>query len=134
MVSELVEAGADIGLLWINEVIEHVIFRRLTNSMQPAIHCQMEGDTILTHAEAEKLHDDGYIQGFLVMWVVTWNTSDYPRRAAARPHFIGRGTQHVLRAVLLADSLDRVRQQLPHSLTKMDRQPDDDPIIVEVWV
>lgn len=89
---------------------------------------------ILTQAEAENVHHDGYARGFLVMWTVTWNTSDYPLQAAVRPHFIGHGVQHFLRGVLLADSLDAVRAQLPRGLTKMDRWDDDFPRIVEVWV
>jgi hypothetical protein len=94
----------------------------------------MEGDMILTHAEAETIHSDGYHCGFVVMWVVTWNTVDYPRQAAIRPRYIGDGTDYGLAAVLLADSLDAARQQLPFGLTKMDRSPYDSARIVEIWV
>jgi hypothetical protein len=94
----------------------------------------MEGDMILTQEEAETIHRDGYLRSFLVMWVVTWNPSDYPRQAAVRPRYIAAGADHGLQAVLLADSLDAVREQLPLGLTKMDRSPNDDPRIVEIWV
>ena len=94
----------------------------------------MEGDRILTKEEAETIHRDGYLRGFLVMWVVTWNTSDYPRQAAVRPRYIGPNVDHALPDVLLADSLDAVRKQLPWGLTWMDRSPYDDARIVEVWV
>ena len=95
---------------------------------------RMEGDVILTQAEAEHIHHDGYARGFTVMWTVSWNTLDYPRRAAVRPFYIGAGGVHGLKAVLLADSLDAVRAQLPRDLTQMDRWADDDPRIVETWI
>ena len=67
------------------------------------------------------------------MWTVTWNTSDYPRKAAVRPRYIDRHV-HMLPAVLLADSLDEVRAQLPRGLMRLERTPYDDARIVEVWV
>ena len=94
----------------------------------------MEGDTILTQDQAEAVHHDGYARGFMVMWTVTWNTRDYPRKAAVRPQYIGKGGVHMLQAVLLADSLDEVRAQLPHGLMKLERSPYDDARIVEIWV
>lgn len=94
----------------------------------------MRGDSILTITDAEGIHRNGYAQGFLVMWVVTWNPTDYPGQAAARPHCIGRGVEHMLSAVLLADSVDALRAMLPQGLTMMARHPDDDPKIMEIWL
>jgi len=36
--------------------------------------------------------------------------------------------------VLVADELDGLRQKLPAGLYRMERQPGDDPFIVECWI
>jgi len=33
-----------------------------------------------------------------------------------------------------ADSLEEIRKFVPPGLTNLHRQPNDDPVIVEVWV
>ena len=94
----------------------------------------MDSDVRLDHDQAEDLHRRATNQGQLVMWIVTWNTSDYPQEAAARPHFIGPGTVNTQKFVLLADTLDELRQQLPSGLDKLDRAQNDDPVIIEIWI
>jgi hypothetical protein len=94
----------------------------------------MEGDIPITHEQAIALQQQHQRQ-FLVMWVVTWNASDYRRQAVARPHLVmPPEPDHVFRAVLIADSLDALRGLLPPGLHKMDRFEDDDPVITEVWL
>jgi hypothetical protein len=94
----------------------------------------MEGDIQITTSQASELHQQCMDQGILVMWTVTWNTSDYPRQAVARPHLIGPGSTVAQHAILLADSLDALRDLLPPGLTCMKRDPNDDPVIVEIWL
>ena len=94
----------------------------------------MDGDLLLNPRQAEQLHHGQTAEGYLVMWVVTWNSSDYPRQAVARTILIRPPDQIKLRTILRADSLDQVRQMLPRHLTCLPRYDEDDPVIVEVWM
>lgn len=93
----------------------------------------MQGDILLDPDEAQEMHNSTTDTEGLLMWTVTWNSSDYPRQAVARPHLIGRELQ-ALREVVVADSLNELRKKLPAGLTKIDRDPEDDPVIIEVWL
>jgi hypothetical protein len=94
----------------------------------------MQGDQILTPESAADLQRQANEQDRLTIWTVTWNSRDYPNQATARPHLVGPGSHNVVTAVLLAESLDAVRELLPVGLTRMERMPEDDPVIVEVWL
>jgi hypothetical protein len=94
----------------------------------------MGNDLPLNSQQAEQLHWYQTNQGYLVMWIVTWNTSDYPLQAVARPTLVRPQELIKLYAILRADSLDRLRQMLPRNLTCLPRDPNDDVVIVEVWV
>jgi phage terminase Nu1 subunit (DNA packaging protein) len=96
----------------------------------------MEHDTQLTPEQAQQFQFEQTERGVMVIWTITWNTSDYPRKAVARPHLVGGETLGPVAqyAMLLADSLDQLREQLPAGLTKMARDPNDDPVIIEVWL
>lgn len=94
----------------------------------------MLGDTILTPETASELQRQAHEQDRLPIWAVTWNPKDYPNKAVARPHFVGAGTQSALTAVLVAESLDALRTMLPKDLSRLERAPTDDPVIVEVWL
>jgi hypothetical protein len=93
----------------------------------------MEGDVSITTEIATELQHRGQQQAMLVMWTVTWNSSDYPRKAVARPQYVG-ATVQMLNAVLVADSLNELRNLLPDGLIQMERFPGDDPVIIEVWM
>jgi hypothetical protein len=94
----------------------------------------MDGDIPITREQAIALQQQ-YQHRCLVMWVVTWNASDYRRQAVARPHLVMPPEQdRILRTVLIADSLDALRRLLPIGLKKMDRFDEDDPVITEVWL
>lgn len=94
----------------------------------------MQGDQILTPDTAADLQRKAYEQDRLTIWTVTWNSRDYPNQATARPHLVGAEGHNVITAVLVADSLDALRESLPVGLTRMERMPEDDPVIVEVWL
>jgi DUF438 domain-containing protein len=93
----------------------------------------MENDQVIATRKAEELHSECMEQGVLPMWTVTWNTSDYPRKAVAR---LTMTIDVVLQSpyVLIADSLEELREELPAHLIKLERHPGDDPVIVEVWL
>lgn len=94
----------------------------------------MEHDVRLTNDQAIELQQRETNNGFLVMWVVTWNTSDYPWQAAGRPTLVGVGTTSAQRSVLLAASVDALRERLPPGLSRLERDANDDPVILEVWL
>jgi hypothetical protein len=69
----------------------------------------------------------------LPMWVVYDHPRDYPYHYVARMHLTLPGpkpTDHII----LAKDLDALRDDLPPGLTRLARQPDDDPKIIEVWL
>lgn len=95
----------------------------------------MQGDTIFTREQAVELQQQAQQDGRLAIWTISWNPKDYPGKAAARPHLLGEGGTHsIIMGVLLADSPDELREMLPEDLSKMPRNPMDDPVIVEVWM
>jgi hypothetical protein len=89
-------------------------------------------DIQLSDQQAADLHWD-HSHTCVIMWVVTWNPSDYPMQAVARPRLITTGGDVALNSVLLANTLDDLRLRLPTGLVRLDRSPEDDPVIVEIW-
>jgi hypothetical protein len=66
----------------------------------------------------------------LNIWTVYDHPLDYPNSFVAR-----RWAMNVPTAdVIVSPSLDRVRASLPPGLYRMNRNPNDDPKIVEVWI
>lgn len=64
------------------------------------------------------------------IWTVYDNPVDMPGRFVARKWRMDRPT-----AELLQDkSLVALRAKLPNGLTRLERSPQDDPKIVEVWI
>ena len=92
----------------------------------------MNNDIRLTAEEATTFHYRK--RNAMVMWCVTRNPSDYPGMTVARAHMILPGKSVALRTVLVAATLEAIREQLPHGLARLERDPDDDPIIAEVWL
>ncbi|MGE3279938.1 MAG: hypothetical protein AB7H90_00980 [Alphaproteobacteria bacterium] len=68
----------------------------------------------------------------LLIWTITWGTADFGEQFVARP-FLARANRFMHR-YLLGDTLDDIRAQLPPGLIRLDPQPNDDPVIVEVWL
>lgn len=74
--------------------------------------------------------------GFLVIWTVYENPTDFPGEFVARPHFVGRGggkpvaAPHAIRAKTLAE----LRAKLPPGLILFPRDKSDPPQIVESWM
>lgn len=70
----------------------------------------------------------------LPMWVVYRPvTREYPGQWCARMH-VTLPVSKPTRFVIVADTLEAVRQLLPGGLTNMCRYPEDVPEIEEVWL
>lgn len=71
----------------------------------------------------------------LPMWTVYERPKDYPKHFVARRFMImSMGNFAITDDVLVANTLDEVRAMLPPGLYRLDRQPNDDRNIVEVWL
>lgn len=71
----------------------------------------------------------------LCLWVVYREPSDYPGKYVVRCHWSRPGGRiEVDPDCATFDSLEAARDALPPGLFNMHRQPDDDPVIVEVWL
>lgn len=72
--------------------------------------------------------------GQLLIWTIYDHPADYPEWFVARPHIIRPKTAGPMPMHLMAKELERLRLILPDGLVRMERQPNDDPCILEVWV
>lgn len=74
----------------------------------------------------------------LDIWSVYDHPSDYPDSFVARKTTIHKAVITVARDVLKAPTLDAIRALVQHHspivLTRFERSPDDDPVIVECWM
>jgi hypothetical protein len=68
------------------------------------------------------------------MWVITANTSDFPGKHVVRRHEIGSGTEKATHDHHVGDTLDEVRAFVPDWAVRFDRDANDDPVIVEIWL
>lgn len=67
------------------------------------------------------------------MWTVYDRPSNFPTLWVARRWEV-RKQPMPTSEVLLADSLEALRIKLPAGLTRLERQPADEPAVVEVWL
>jgi len=70
----------------------------------------------------------------LEMWVVYDGPLDYPESFVARRWDIQAGKVIATDQVMLAPTLDILRQHLPFGLINIGRRKGDDAKIVEVWI
>jgi hypothetical protein len=90
------------------------------------------GDIMLDRVTAARMQDTSTAGGDVLIWTVTAWPSDYPDKFAARPFSARTGAPFP--AVLLAGTLDALRDLLPSGLTLLRRDASDDPVIVESWI
>ncbi|MBA1280438.1 hypothetical protein [Stutzerimonas stutzeri] len=69
----------------------------------------------------------------LSMWTVYERPADHPQQYVAR-RWIAIPKAEPTSEFLVADDLESLRQKLPTGLVRMDRNPGDDPVIVETWI
>lgn len=68
-------------------------------------------------------------------WTVYDHPLDYPSGYVARRWIANRdGTVTPTRDVLLDPNLASLRAMLPPGLARIERMPEDDPVIIEVWL
>lgn len=70
------------------------------------------------------------MQDILPIWVIYENPVDLPDRFVARKWLLDRPTGELHQARTLED----LRNKLPRGLVKLNRDPSDDPKIVECWI
>lgn len=76
-----------------------------------------------------------YDKSALAMFAISTNTSDYGTRFVVREHRVSGGHTHTaLVPHAVCDSLEEARASIPDGLVCLDRNEDDDPVIVEVWL
>lgn len=70
------------------------------------------------------------------MWTVTWRPNDLPGvEYAARLHRVLPNNQSTATdSVVTGATLEKVHAQLPPGLHRLERDPNDDPVIVEIWL
>jgi hypothetical protein len=71
----------------------------------------------------------------LRLWVVTREPRPFDaERYVARLWEIGATYSKPTKALLVAPELESIRACLPAGLYRLDRMPEDDPAVVEVWL
>ena len=71
----------------------------------------------------------------LIIWTVYDHPLDFPFGFVARAHRIEPGTSTPTDQAFSANTLEAVRNALTGmGLTRIERSPDDDPVIVESWI
>lgn len=69
----------------------------------------------------------------LTTWTIYDHPADFPDRIVVRPWEVTAGKVEPGHA-WLCHSLEEARAVIPPGLHRLDRQPDDDPTIIEVWL
>ena len=71
----------------------------------------------------------------LPMWVVYDHPTDFPDQFVARQHIVGIAGNTPTDRTMGSNDIEKVRAALRNlGLVKIDRSPEDDPVIVEVWL
>jgi hypothetical protein len=71
----------------------------------------------------------------LGMWTVFDHPSDFPHCFVARLALVSRGAALILTEdIVTADTLCELRRLLPPGLIRIERHPNDDAKIVEIWL
>jgi hypothetical protein len=66
----------------------------------------------------------------LPVWVIYDHPRDFPGAFVARLFIVDKATAKTLKA----PTLEGLRALLPAGLTRLERNPQDDPVIVETWL
>lgn len=72
----------------------------------------------------------------LSMWVVYGHPRDYPAKYVVRKWRVqpGGAIEMAQEPWCVADTIEAARESLPTGLYRLERQENDDPAIMEVWV
>lgn len=72
-----------------------------------------------------------------VQYAVYKKPADFPNSFVVRKWFIDPGSSEPRpsqKCFTVAPTLERARAVIPAGMTRIDRFPNDDPVIVEVWI
>jgi len=70
----------------------------------------------------------------LTIWTIYREPLDFPDGFVTRPWLVGRGGVTRAGMAHVAATLEGAREHVPQGLYRMDRDPGDDPNIVESWL
>ena len=70
----------------------------------------------------------------MIMYVIYERPKDYPGKFVVRKWEISPEGMSPVNEVMLAFTLLGARLHVPPGRVKIERQADDDPVIVEVWI
>lgn len=70
---------------------------------------------------------------YLTIWVIYDHPADHPYDFVVRPSYVYPG-RVAFGPAKMSGTLEGARDLLPEGLYRMDRDPDDDPVIVETWL
>lgn len=85
---------------------------------------------LATHRTAEEMTETEPLR----LWTIYDHPSDFPDRFIARLSLVSRAGIVATRQTISATSLEELRSKLPPGLYRINRDPGDDPVIVEVWL
>ena len=66
----------------------------------------------------------------VTLWTVYKHPRDYPDKFVARKFVLDKPTSEIL----IGNTLEEIRTLLPKGLTRMERDENDKPVIVETWI
>lgn len=71
----------------------------------------------------------------LVLWTVYDHPKDYPDRYVARMFDVTAGKVRPTLATIMSSDLEWLRAALREMhLTRLERSPEDDPVVLETWI
>jgi hypothetical protein len=71
----------------------------------------------------------------LALWTIYDHPTDFPNHYIARLFHVDKQGSRATATVVAADSLEALREPLRNiGLTRLPRDPNDDPVIVETWL
>ena len=66
----------------------------------------------------------------IALWTIYKHPSDYPDEFVARKFILDKPTSEIK----TSDTIETLRLLLPMGLTRVERNDNDDPVIVETWM
>lgn len=73
-------------------------------------------------------------ESVLSLWTVYCRPKDWPHGYIARRFEIHPSESYPTEDTVKADTLQELRLHMPEGMVALGRSPDDDPVIVEVWI
>ena len=74
------------------------------------------------------------LKTFLPIITIYDKPLDYPKEFVARLFFIRQGIVQATNVIMLADSLDELKNKIPNQMQTLSRQKNDDPKLVGVYL